>query len=53
MPEEINRKLIDELSNILFPPTDFDVANLKNEKLINKKIYKVGNTISDVISMLT
>jgi len=49
MPEEINRKLVDELSNILFPPTDFDVANLKNEKLINKKIYKVGNTISDVI----
>ena len=49
MPEEINRKLVDELSNILFPPTDFDVANLKNEKLINKRIYKVGNTISDVI----
>ena len=49
MPEEINRKLVDELSNILFPPTDFDVENLRNEKLINKKIYKVGNTISDVI----
>ena len=51
MPEEVNRILIDELSNILFPPTNIDVANLKNEKLINKKIYKVGNTISDVIKL--
>ncbi len=49
MPEEINRKLVDELSNILFPPTDFDVKNLKNEGLSTKKIFKVGNTISDVI----
>jgi UDP-N-acetylglucosamine 2-epimerase (non-hydrolysing) len=49
MPEEINRKLVDALSNILFPPTDFDLKNLKNERLSNKKIYKVGNTISDVI----
>jgi len=50
MPEEINRKLIDQLSNILFAPTKFDVENLKNEKLsLNKTIFRVGNTISDVI----
>ena len=50
MPEEINRKLIDQLSDILFVPTAFDINNLKKENLINeKKIYKVGNTISDVI----
>ena len=49
MPEEINRRLIDQLSNILFPPTLIDVKNLKNEKLSHKKIYKVGNTITDVI----
>ena len=50
MPEEINRKLIDQLSDILFVPTAFDINNLKKENLIRgKKIYKVGNTISDVI----
>ena len=50
MPEEINRKLIDQLSNILFTPTNFDYENLKKERLtLNKKIYTVGNTISDVI----
>ena len=50
MPEEINRKLIDQLSNILFTPTNFDFENLKKERLtLNKKIYTVGNTISDII----
>ena len=50
MPEEINRRLIDQLSDILFVPTTFDLNNLKKENLIKgKKIYKVGNTISDVI----
>ena len=50
MPEEINRKLIDQLSEILFVPTVFDLKNLKKEDLLkNKKIFRVGNTISDVI----
>jgi len=50
MPEEINRKLIDQLSNILFVPTKFDVENLKKERLIlHKAIFRVGNTISDII----
>ena len=50
MPEEINRRLIDQLSNILFVPTNFDIKNLHKERLsFNKTIYKVGNTISDVI----
>ena len=50
MPEEINRRLIDQLSDILFVPTKFDLDNLKKERLLlNKKVYKVGNTISDII----
>jgi len=50
MPEEINRRLIDQLSNILFVPTSLDLENLHKERLSsNKSIYKVGNTISDVI----
>tara|TARA_B100000965_G_scaffold110264_2_gene91058 strand:+ start:985 stop:2109 length:1125 start_codon:yes stop_codon:yes gene_type:complete len=50
MPEEVNRRLIDQLSNILFVPTNFDIENLHKERLkTSKSIYKVGNTISDVI----
>ncbi len=29
MPEEINRKIMDQMSDILFPPTKFDFNNLK------------------------
>jgi UDP-N-acetylglucosamine 2-epimerase (non-hydrolysing) len=54
MPEEINRKIIDQLSNFLFVPTKFDLENLKDEKLtFNKKIFTVGNTISDIINKYT
>ena len=50
MPEEINRKLIEQLSNILFVPTRFDLKNLEKERLtLNKKVFTVGNTISDII----
>ncbi len=50
MPEEINRKIIDKLSDILFVPTRFDLKNLKNENLLkNKKVLKTGNTITDIV----
>lgn len=50
MPEEINRKIIDRISDILFVPTKFDYNNLKREDCLKeKKAYVVGNTISDVL----
>ena len=50
MPEEINRKLIDQMSDILFPPTKFDFNNLKNDNcLVSKNTFIVGNTITDVL----
>ena len=49
MPEEINRIKADKISDILFAPTSIAKKNLLNEKLKNKKIYVVGNTISDTI----
>ncbi len=50
MPEEINRKIIDRISNILFVPTKFDYNNLKREDCLKKKkVFIVGNTISDVL----
>ena len=36
MPEEINRKLIDQMSNTLFVPTKFDLENLKSEDIITR-----------------
>ena len=50
MPEEINRKIVDKLSDILFVPTKFDLNNLKREDCIKSKTVKVvGNTITDVL----
>ena len=49
MPEEINRIKADKISDILLAPTKIAKKNLINEKLIKKKIYVVGNTISDTI----
>ena len=50
MPEEVNRLIIDQISNILLVPTKFDYQNLKNENLINsKKVFITGNTITDTI----
>tara|TARA_B110000114_G_scaffold133060_1_gene139450 strand:- start:828 stop:1931 length:1104 start_codon:yes stop_codon:yes gene_type:complete len=50
MPEEINRKIIDQMSDILFPPTKFDFNNLRKDNCLkSKKTFIVGNTISDVL----
>ena len=49
MPEEINRKLIDQLSDILFVPTSIDLINLKKENLVRGKkfiIYDMRNIYS-------
>ena len=50
MPEEINRKLIDQMSDILFSPTKFDYDNLRRDNCLkSKKTFVVGNTITDVL----
>ena len=52
MPEEINRRIIDQVSNILLAPTKFDYNNLKKEIFENeKKEYITGNTITDIIKI--
>lgn len=49
MPEEINRVLTDNVSNILFCPTEKAVANLKAEGFDNRvcKISNVGDVMYD------
>jgi UDP-N-acetylglucosamine 2-epimerase len=47
MAEEINRRLIDHCSQILFAPTENCKKNLENE-CVTGKIYQVGDTMYDV-----
>ena len=53
MPEEINRKIVDNLSEYLFVPTKFELNNLKKENLFKfKKVRVVGNTILESLKIL-
>jgi len=47
MPEEINRILIDDLSDFHFVTEPSGVKNLKNENKKEKTIFFVGNTMID------
>jgi len=48
MPEEINRKLTDHISWLLFAPTKNAVKNLMNEKVLGE-IYLTGDVHVDVL----
>jgi UDP-GlcNAc3NAcA epimerase len=43
MPEEINRIITDEISNLLFCPTTTAVSNLKNEGIPSERSAKQGS----------
>lgn len=49
MPEEINRILTDQVSDLLFCPTETAVKNLKNEGFDNKpvQVLNVGDVMQD------
>ncbi len=47
-PEEINRVIVDSVSDLMFAPTDRAVKNLKNSG-IKEGIYKTGNTVIDAL----
>ncbi len=48
MPEEINRVMADHISNVLFPPTQAAVDNLRKEG-ITEGVYLVGDVRVDVV----
>lgn len=50
MPEEVNRKLVDHISDYLFAPTSISKSNLLREGIERSKVYVVGNTIVDAIN---
>lgn len=49
MPEEINRILTDQISDLLFCPTDTAMRNLTNEGFSNRpvKVLQVGDVMQD------
>ena len=47
MPEEINRIVADQLSDILFTPTEQAVNNLKSEGYAMSRIIQVGDVMYD------
>ncbi len=49
MQEELNRIIIDHISDLLFAPTNLQKKNLTKENINKNKIFIVGNTLSDVL----
>ncbi len=49
MPEEINRKIADHLSDFLYAPTQQSVENALKENIGAEKIIVTGNTIVDAL----
>ncbi|WP_462425475.1 non-hydrolyzing UDP-N-acetylglucosamine 2-epimerase [Fusobacterium varium] len=48
-PEEANRKLVGNIVDIHFAPTDINVNNLLKENYPKEKIIKCGNTVIDAL----
>src|SRR5579859_5082453 len=52
MPEEINRLLTDQLSDLLFTPSPDGDENLLREGINSSKIHRVGNVMIDTLIRL-
>jgi UDP-N-acetylglucosamine 2-epimerase (non-hydrolysing) len=52
MPEEINRLLTDQISDLLFTPSDDGDRNLLREGIAPEKIFMVGNVMIDSLVRL-
>lgn len=52
-PEEINRKLVDALSDLWFAPTGKARQNLLREGFPDERIYVTGNTVIDALLWIT
>jgi UDP-N-acetylglucosamine 2-epimerase (non-hydrolysing) len=52
MPEEINRMLTDQLSDLLFVTEESGLQNLRTEGISPQKMFFVGNTMIDALLSL-
>lgn len=50
MPEEINRLVTDQLSDLLFTPSEDADSNLEREGAAPEKIHRVGNVMIDSLA---
>jgi UDP-N-acetylglucosamine 2-epimerase (non-hydrolysing) len=48
MPEEVNRIVADQLSDLLFAPTDISRENLRKEN-VTRGVHVVGNSVIDAL----
>lgn len=48
-PEEMNRQMVDCMTDMFFAPTGLSKENLLNENIQNDKIYVTGNTVIDAM----
>ena len=48
-PEEMNRQMVDRMTDMFFAPTDVSKNNLLNESIDDSKIYVTGNTAIDAM----
>jgi UDP-GlcNAc3NAcA epimerase len=53
MPEEVNRVLVDHLSERLFCPTDAAVANLQREGIGAGRVLQTGDTMFDALRIFS
>ena len=49
-PEEMNRQMVDCMTDMYFAPTELSKANLLKENINKEKIYITGNTAIDAMS---
>lgn len=52
MPEEINRLLTDQMSDLLFTPSEDGNRNLQSEGVAPEKVHLVGNVMIDTLVRL-
>jgi UDP-N-acetylglucosamine 2-epimerase (non-hydrolysing) len=51
-PEEINRRLTGQLTDLHFAPTSRARENLRREGIVDEKIYLTGNTVIDALKQV-
>lgn len=51
-PEEINRRLVDQIADLLFAPTEHALGNLLAEGISPERIFIVGNTEIDALHFI-
>ncbi len=49
-PEEMNRQMVDCMTDMYFAPTELSKENLLKEQIAKEKIYVTGNTVIDAMS---